>query len=126
MTSIAAFFSLAGCNAPPSPRPPLQPRPVVEVERWGVFDGGTRLGDLVLLEIRDPKGLVRFYQVEDGLGRIVGSATVSGRFGRRVPFQDEEQDLGVWRLERGVAMLFDLDGPVELRVRPDGAGRPGR
>jgi hypothetical protein len=42
-------------------------------------------------------------------------ATDGLRFSRRVPFQDEEQDLGVWSLPRGVAELLDAKGSIELK-----------
>lgn len=117
--SVLALACLCACGAaPPSPSPPFQARRVVELQRWQAFAGADRLGDLLELRIEDPARPVRFYQVVDPGGRIVGSATEAGRFSRRVPFQDEEQDIGVWSLARGVAELFESAGPVELRVVP--------
>lgn len=106
--------------------PPLQPRNVVQTARWEVLDGARQLGRLLQLEIRDPAGAVRFYQIQDRAGRLVGSATAAGRFSRRVPFRDEEEDLGVWRLERGVAELFGLPQPVQLRPVPLEVSKPPR
>jgi len=91
---------------------------VVELARWAAWDGDRLLGELVLLEIRDPAGPIRLYQVEDAAGRLVGSASEAGRWSRRVPFRDEEEDLGLWSRERGVAALFDCPAPVVLRSKP--------
>lgn len=113
VTTIALLL-LAACSAPPPPAP-MQPRAVAELARWRAYDDGQLLGHLVELEIRDPAGPVRMYRVEDPAGRIVGSATAAGRFSRRVPFQAEEEDVGVFALPRGVARLFGRDRPVTLR-----------
>ncbi|MCA8978361.1 MAG: hypothetical protein KDC98_26770 [Planctomycetes bacterium] len=119
---VAALLGFAACGVPSPPPPPLQPRAVLELARWQALDGGELLGQLVLLEIRDPAGPVRFYQIEDAAGRLVGSATEAGRFSRRVPFREEEEDLGVWRPERGVGELFGRHRSVELRNLPVEAG----
>ena len=65
------------------------------------------LGQLIHFEIRDPKGVMRFYRIVDGDGRWVGHASDAGRFSRRVPFTEQEEDLGAQSLERGVALLFE-------------------
>ena len=54
------------------------------------------------------------YRVLDRSGRWLGHADATGRFSRRVPFRDEEQDLGVWSLERGCRMLFEREDAVQL------------
>src|SRR5688500_3863269 len=94
----AAAAGAAGCAAAPPP-PPYSPRQVVELQRWQVFDGGVAIGWVALLEIRDPRGPVRFYRIEDRAHRWVGSATEDRRFSRRVPFQQEEKDIGLWSLQ---------------------------
>lgn len=114
---IAAALVLSACDSTPPPPPPLQPRRVDEVARWEAFVGGTLVGEVVLLEIRDPQGALRFYQIEDAAGRLVGSATEIGRFSRRVPFQEEEEDLGVWSRERGVALLLGCEDSLVLRSK---------
>lgn len=107
------------CSSPRNEQPAYAPRPVVELDRWLVFtdgdDGEQRLGEVVELEIQDPQGAVRFYRVLDRAGRWVGHATANGRFSRRVPFEEQEQDLGVWSLPRGVQELFEASTPVTLR-----------
>lgn len=113
--SALLLVGLAGCAAPEPSRPAYRPRAVVEVERWRVCAGGRELGALVKFEIRDPGGPVPFYRVLDEGGRWLGHADVNGRFSRRVPFEEEEQDLGVWSLPRGCALLFGRKGEVDLQ-----------
>jgi len=113
-------LALSGCESPPPERPDYQPRPVVERERWTVAADGQELGELVKFEIQDPSGPVLFYRVLDTNGRWVGEADANGRFKRRQPFED--QDLGVWSLRKGCAMLFECEHPVTLTVQPVEAG----
>lgn len=113
--SALLLVGLAGCAAPEPTRPALRPREVVELERWEVRADGGPLGALVKFEIRDPDGPVLFYRVLDGEGRWLGHADANGRFSRRVPFEEDEEDLGVWSLARGCALLFRRDGEVELQ-----------
>lgn len=110
-------LGLAGCETPEPEPPEYRPRKVVELERWQVRAGDSDLGELVKFEIQDPEGPVLFYRVLDERGRWVGHADANGRFSRRVPFQEEEQDLGVWSLQRGCALLFESEQPVTLAVK---------
>ena len=112
---LAATVVLAACASQPQTQPPSAARPVAELGRWQVFEGANLLGYLIHLEIRDPTGPLPFYQIEDAQGRLLGHATEQGRFSRRVPFQEAEQDLGVWSLARGTAKLFEAKANVELR-----------
>ncbi len=113
--TIAAALLLVGCGSAPPPPQPYAPRPVVEVARWQIWIAGELKGHVVQLEIRDPSGPLPYYRVQDAQGRWLGHATMQGRFSRRVPFEDGEQDLGVWPMARGVAKLFEADAPAELR-----------
>lgn len=106
---------LVGCAGQPPAPPPYGPRPVVEVGRWQVVSAGQPVGYLVHFEIRDPTGPVPFYRILDLQGRWLGHATEQGRFSRRVPFQDDEEDLGVWSMAQGVARLVDASAPVDLK-----------
>lgn len=114
---VLAASVLAACAGEPRPLEHAA-RPVVEVERWEVWDGDRQVGVLRRLEIRDPGGALTFFRVEDAHGRWLGHATAAGRFSRRVPFQTEEQDLGVWSLPRGVAELVAARGSVRLQPVP--------
>lgn len=110
---IAAVFA-AACSAAPEGTPSLA-RPVVELARWQVVSGDEVLGQVVQYEIRDPAEPQRFYRIQDSQGRWIGHASALGRFSRRVPFRDEEEDLGVWPMAGGVARLLDASAPVMLR-----------
>ena len=117
-TACALSMLLTDCAAAPTPPPAYAPRAVVELARWQVFDGERLLGQVRQLEIRDPQGPLAFYRIEDVHGRWLGHATQNGRFSRRVPFQEQEEDLGVWSLARGVAELVDAKATVRLQPVP--------
>lgn len=123
---VAALGACAGVEAPPPL--PHAARPVVELERWQVFDGDRQVGVVRYLEIRDPSGAVRYYSIEDPQRRRLGSATSSGRFTRFVPFRDDGEDLGVWSLASGTTRLFEASADLELRpvAREADARRIGR
>lgn len=116
-----------GCRGPARvvPPPPPVARMVVELERFEVCHEGEVVGLVRHLEIPDPAGPVRYWCVETPSGSLLGHASEQGRFSRRVPFRDDEEDMGVWPMRRGVARLLDLDGPVELRAIPDPEPRSG-
>lgn len=129
-TTVSVLAVLAACAAEAPAPPPYAPRPVVPLERWLVESEGNVIGQVVHLEIRDPSGPIRFYRVEDSQGRWLGHATDNGRFSRRVPFEEDEQDLGVLGMAQGVALLLDAAAPVRLQAVPveavgtHGAGAP--
>lgn len=108
-------FVLAGCESTTRPIHDYTPRKVVEIEKWQVESDGNLLGQVTKYEIRDPKEPIQFYRVTDTAGRWLGHASDKGRFSRRVPFQEEEQDLGVFAMKRGVALLLEASKPVELK-----------
>jgi hypothetical protein len=111
--------ALAACQSTtPVPPPPYFARPVVEIGRSAITRDGKPLGTLLSLRIEDPTAPVRFYRVVDPRGAWVGHITEQGRFTKRVPFADEEQDLGLWPMQKGIARLFDLDGSVDLKELP--------
>lgn len=120
-----ALAALAACGSAPPPPPPLAPREVVEVARFQAFDGDALVAVVHQLEIRDPSGPVALYRIVDPRGHWLGHASANGRFSRRVPFQDEEEDLGVLAMARGVAVLAGVAAPVRLQpVAADAAATP--
>ncbi len=98
-----------------SDAPQYAPREVRELARYQLWWQERVLGAAVHLEIVDPIGPLRFWRFENRNGAWVGHATDYGRFSRRVPFQDGEEDLGVWPMATGVAQLMGVSGPVTLR-----------
>ncbi|MCA3008747.1 MAG: hypothetical protein INH34_10280 [Phycisphaerales bacterium] len=121
----AALAACGGAPPPPPPPPPLAPREVVEVARFQAFDGDALVAVVHQLEIRDPSGPVALYRIVDPRGRWLGHASANGRFSRRVPFRDEEEDLGVLAMARGVATLAGAAAPVRLQpVASDAAAAP--
>ena len=118
-TLLVASYLCSACGSNPPPPPlPSAARPVAQLGLWQVWEGKTAIGFVRHLEIRDPTGPLPFYQIEDAQGRVVGHATEQGRFSRRVPFQENEEDLGVWPMARGVQKLFERTGPLELKPAP--------
>jgi hypothetical protein len=114
LAAWAALAAIAACSGSPPRQPPQAPRPVVEVARWQAWDGPRHVAVVRKLEIRDPSGPLPFYRIEDPQGRWLGHATVEGRFSRRVPFAEQEEDLGVWSLARGVTELVEANATVRL------------
>src|SRR5262245_848643 len=98
--SIAALAAvLAACASDPKPPlPPLAPREVAELAGWEGWSEGRFVGHVRKLEIRDPERPLAFYRIEDLQGRWLGHASDEKRFSRRVPFRDDEEDLGVWAM----------------------------
>lgn len=114
--SLLLLVAFVACGAPPVPNPPYAPRPVVELGRWQVLAGERLLGRVRKLVIEDPNGPLPFFRIEDAQGRWVGHATANGRFSRRVPFAEQEQDLGMWPMAEGVAELLEAAAPVRLEA----------
>ena len=117
---VWVLAACAACHSAPEvlPPPPYFARSGVEVGRSTITQDGKPLGTLLTLRIEDPKTPVLFYRIVDANGAWVGHATDQGRFSKRVPFADDEQDLGLWPMQKGIARLFDLDGSVELKALP--------
>ena len=124
--AAAVAAALAACGAADAPPPPpALAREVVELGSFQAFAGDTLVAVVRHLEIRDPTGPIAFYRIEDPRGRWLGHATANGRFSRRVPFRDEEEDLGVLAMARGVATLVGAAAPVRLQpVASDAAAAP--
>lgn len=99
---------LVGCSTPPpDPQPAYAPRAVVELECWRIRAAGHVVGTLRRYEIQDPSGPLRFWRIENAHGQWLGHATDLGRFSRRVPFRDDEEDLGIWPMRAGIAKLLE-------------------
>jgi hypothetical protein len=108
----------AACHVEPQPLPPYAARPVVELSRSEILNDNIRIGTLVQLAIEDPQGAICYFRVEDLRGAWVGHITTLGRFSKRMPFLDDEQDLGLWPMQKGIAKLFEIEGAVDLKELP--------
>jgi hypothetical protein len=120
--AVLLLQALAACSLPPpSPQPPGAARLVRELAHWRALVAGCEVAAVLQLEIEDPTGPVVLYRILDANGRWLGHANSQLRFSRRVPFQEEEQDVGVWSLPRGVALLAGVEQvvlePVAVPVR---------
>jgi hypothetical protein len=116
-SALLCLLSLSACHSAPPPADNLWvAKPVVELHRWSVQEQGQQVGWLVLLEIEDPKAPTRYYRVENANRQWLGHATLQGRFSRRVPFRDDEEDMGMWAMPQGLARLFNTDKPLALET----------
>jgi len=87
---------------------------VVDLARFAVSKEGRRLGTLVHREIRDPRGPVRYYLVENESGQWLGYADAEGRFYRYEPFRASERFLGMYPMDRGLALLYEVTTPLHI------------
>lgn len=119
MRTVRAFLILLpgivlGCTAPARPDP-LAPRTVREVARFDASDpSGHPLGRVLLLEIEDPVLPIRRYRVENAAGQWLGYLDANLGVHQRQPFEVDEVFLGVYPMEKGLALLYEVEGPVRL------------
>jgi hypothetical protein len=124
---LPVLLGLTACGAPPpTVPPPGAARPVRELARWRAIDGGREVAVVLQLQIEDPSGPVLLYRILDANGRWLGHANAQLRFTRRMPFREEEQDLGVWALPRGVALLAGVESVALEAITPEAGAIPRR
>ena len=120
---LVLAFGLAACQSAPESHP-YATRPVRELDAWSVTSAdGRLLGRVTLLEIQDPRGAVRMYWAENQSRQWLGYADEQLRFYRRLPFVENESFVGMYPMEKGLALLYEEVGPV--RVAPLRANRAG-
>lgn len=119
--TAAVLLGVAACSAP-EPPDPFAPRAVHQRGRWAVSQDGRRLGEVVLLEIEDPAEPIRMYRAENSVGQWLGYLDADRRVFQRVPFEDREVFRGIYTMEKGLALLYEVEGAVELTPLegPDG------
>lgn len=106
------------CRGGPPPSPGPTPRPVREVERWEVRRDRRAVGRLVLLEIPDPHGALRFYRVESPDGQWLGFVDLRGRVYQRVPFSTTEVYRGMYTMREALNLLLgERDGSYAFALR---------
>ena len=96
---------------------PIGPWPVLELERWNVHAGERLVGRMLLLEVQDQRSPVQLYQVQNAAGQWLGYVDREGRVYQRVPFDMTERFRGSHSMEKGLALLYEENGP--LRVAPE-------
>jgi len=114
---------LAACNTAPEPADPAAPRPVRELGRYTVSQGGRVLGTLVQREIDDPEAPIGYWLIENAAGQWLGYADAQGRFYRYEPFAPQERFLGVFTMDKGLALLYDVAPPLRIEPQADRAAR---
>lgn len=110
---LLVLAALGGCRTKPGPGP-LDPRPVVELESWRAEIDGDAIGRVVLIEIQDREQPTRMYRVESRNGQWLGWVDLTGRVWQRVPFELEDVFRGLYPMEKGLALLYEVDAPVRL------------
>jgi hypothetical protein len=68
----------------------------------------------VLLEIDDPGAPIRMYRAENRAGQWLGYLDANLGVYQRVPFEDREVFRGVHTMEKGLALLYEVEDRVEL------------
>ena len=114
MRAFLWLGGLAACHSPSLRPDPVAPREVVELQRYAVSKEGRRLGTLVRREILDPLQPVRYYLVENAVGQWLGYCDDQGRFYRYEPFAERERFLGVYTMDMGLGLLYDVAAPVRI------------
>ncbi len=94
---------------------PLDARPVRTLERWTVHQGEQLLGQMYLLEIEDPRDSVRLYQVRNASDQRLGYMDTQGRVYKWELHKTEETFKGIYSQSEGLALLFEVEGSVDLR-----------
>ena len=117
---IALAVLAAACHSPRRPGP-LDPRGVAIVESWRAEIAGRALGRVVLLEIQDPAAPVRLYRVENESGQWLGWVDAQGRVWQRLPFEPDDVFRGVYPMEKGLSLLYEVQVPVRLVQELEGA-----
>ncbi len=109
---------LCACQQP-SPIPdPYLPRPVAERGHYLVSSAGATIGRVVEIEILDPIWPERRYRVENMSRQWLGYIDAKGGVYKRVPFELREQFLGIYPMEEGLALLFELPEAPQIDPKP--------
>ena len=113
-TRILLLALLTAACVAPVPEFDHAPRRVDELARWDVWSHGERVGEMLLLEIQDPRGEVSFYHVRNRNGQWLGFVDRQGRVYQRVPFSTTELFRGVHPMPQALALLCQVEGPVAV------------
>lgn len=96
---------------------PYAPRKVEVLGRYRAEDEqGRLLGEVQHMEIADPaSGGIRRYHVRNSSRQVLGYIDANGMVYKRVPFRTDEEALGIYPMNEGLALLFETEAPVRLR-----------
>jgi hypothetical protein len=110
---LVAMVIVGACRSDPEPGP-LDPRPVHTKQTWVAMVNGEVIGQVVLLEIEDPAGRVRFHRALNRSGQWLGYIDAQQRVFRREPFAEREVFVGVYPMDEGLALLYERAEPVQI------------
>lgn len=109
---------LCACQQPFPTPDPYAPRIVEELGHYPVTFAGATIGHVVEIAIRDPIWPERRYRVENLSRQWLGFIDAKGGVYKQMPFEVREQFLGIYPMEEGLALLFDLREPPTVDTTP--------
>jgi hypothetical protein len=107
---LAVFAVLAGCVSNTTPTPLDGPIQVRQLERFRVFGGDRLLGHLVLSDIAGQ----HYFRVVTPTGGWVGDVHQYGRFYKSEPFRDRPREIGLYKMNEGLGLLFETEAPIRV------------
>ena len=114
MRVLAITLLLCACQQPDRVLDPYEPRPVEVLAEYPVRAEGAVIGRVFEIEIRDPIWPQTRYRVENLDRQWLGFIDAKGGVYKLMPFQMEEKFLGIYPMEQGLALLFDVKEPPKL------------
>jgi hypothetical protein len=64
---------------------------------------------------------LRYYRAENRGHQWLGYVDLDGRVFQRLPFEEHEVFLGIYPMEKGLALLYEVDRPVRVLWERPGA-----
>ena len=114
MRVLAITLLLCACQQPDRALDPYEIRPVEVLAEYPVRAEGAVIGRVFEIEIRDPIWPQTRYRVENLDRQWLGFIDARGGVYKLMPFQMEEEFLGIYPMEQGLALLFDVKEPPKL------------
>ncbi len=114
MRFLPISLLLFACQQPAQVPDPYEPRPVAVLGEYAVRAEGAVIGRVIEIEIQDPIWPETRYRVENLDRQWLGFIDAKGGVYKLMPFQMEEEFLGIYPMEQGLALLFDVKEPPKL------------
>ncbi len=111
MRALLIALLLLGCQQPSEIQDPYQPRPVETVAQYPVRAEGAVIGRVLEVQIMDSTWPETRFRVENLDRQWLGFIDAKGGVYKRVPFKLEEEFLGIYPMEEGLALLFEMKNP---------------